>query len=135
MTDRKIVSIAEAAEILGVTKQAAYVAIKNGRIPATKCTDTKKWVITVDDVEAYKQSKYSRALSRHNGEIIFNKSKGLYSVREAAQILDVPTQKLYYAVRLGYLKSHKGGASWVVHIDDIRAYEASYLTRKEKKAI
>ena len=135
MTDQKIVSITEAAEILGVTRQAAYIAMKNGKLLATKCPNTKKWLITVDDVEAYKQNKYSRTLSRHNGEIIFDKSKGLYSVSEAAQILDVPAQKLYYAVRLGYLKSHRRGAAWVVHIDDVRDYEASYLTRKEKKAI
>lgn len=135
MADQKIVSITEAAEILGVTRQAAYIAMKNGKLLATKCPNTKKWLITVDDVEAYKQNKYSRTLSRHNGEIIFDKSKGLYSVSEAAQILDVPAQKLYYAVRLGYLKSHRRGAAWVVHIDDVRDYEASYLTRKEKKAI
>ena len=94
MTDQKIVSITEAAEILGVTRQAAYIAMKNGKLLATKCPNTKKWLITVDDVEAYKQNKYSRDLSRYNGELIFDKSKGLHSVSEAAQILDVPAQKL-----------------------------------------
>ena len=135
MTDQKIVSITEAAKILGITKQAAYVAMRNGRIPATKCLHTKKWLITVEAIKVYKQNKYSRALSRYNGEIIFDKSKGLYSVREVAQILDVPTQKIYYALRLGHLKSYRRGAAWVVHIDNIRAYEASYLMKEEKEAI
>ena len=128
-------SITEAAKILGVTRQGAYVAMRNGRILATKCPNTKKWLITTKDVEAYKQSKYSRDLSRYNGELIFDKSKGLYSVQETAQMLDIPAQKIYYALRLDYLKSHRRGAAWVVHIDDIRSYGERYLTKGEKEVM
>ena len=47
MTNSNILSITKAAQILGVTRQAAYIAMKNGRIPATKCPNTKKWLVTV----------------------------------------------------------------------------------------
>lgn len=135
MTNSNILSITKAAQVLGVTRQAAYIAMKNGRIPATKCPNTKKWLVTVEDVLSYKQNKYSRDLSKHNGELIFDKSKGFHSVGEAAKVLGVPAQKIYYAVRLGLLKSHRRGAAWVIHIDDVRAYEENYLARKAKEAI
>jgi hypothetical protein len=81
--------------------------MKNGGIPATKCPNTKKWLATVEDVKSYKQNKYSRDLSKHNGELIFDKSKGFHSVGEAAKVLGVPAQKIYYAVRLGCLPQCK----------------------------
>lgn len=135
MTISKPISVTKAAKILGVTRQAAYIAMKKGRIPAIRCADTKKWLITVEHVQAYQKSKYSRENSTYKGELIFDKSKGLYSVSEAAKVLDVPVQKVYYAMRSGHLKSHRKGANWVINIDDIQAYEERYLAIKEKEAI
>lgn len=60
--------------------------------------------------------------------------KGYYSVNQAAKILNVPAQKLYYATRAGYLKASRKGAAWVIHEDDIKGYSNSYLAKKLPKS-
>ena len=134
MTNSKAIGITEAAKILGVTRQAVYVAVMKKRISAKK-SNAKNWVTTLEELENYKKNKYSRAKSKYNGELIFDKEKGFYSIQETAKLLRLPAQKLYYATRSGALKSHRKGSAWVVHIDDIRDYEKTYLTREQKKAI
>ena len=89
----KIVSITEAARINNVTRQAIYVAIKQKKLKATK--DATRWTIHLDDLEEYRQNKYSRTKSMFNGELLFDNRKGYYSVNQAAKLLNVPAQKIY----------------------------------------
>lgn len=126
----KVVSITEAARINNVTRQAIYVAIKQKKLKATK--DATRWTIHLDDLEEYRQNKYSRTKSMFNGELLFDNRKGFFSVNQAAKMLNVPAQKIYYATRVGLLKAHRKGAAWVIHIDDIKAYQENYLNRKPK---
>ena len=67
-----------------------------------------------------------------NGELLFDIRKGYFSVNQAAKMLNVPAQKIYYATRVGLLKAHRKGAAWVIHIDDIKGYQDNYLSRKPK---
>lgn len=124
---KTIVSITEAARLNNVTRQAIYVAIKLGKLKASK-TGTR-WMIRVQDLKDYNESKYSRTKSMHNGELVFNNDQGFYSVNQVAKMLDVPAQKIYYATRIGQLKASRKGAAWVMHISDINAYKANYLNR------
>jgi hypothetical protein len=55
----KLVSITEAAKINQVTRQAIYVAIKLNKLKASK--ETTRWTIHLDDLEAYRNKKYSRS--------------------------------------------------------------------------
>lgn|SRR3989338_1896288 len=126
----KVVSITEAARINNVTRQAIYVAIKQKKLKATK--DSTRWTIHLDDLEEYRNNKYSRTKSMFNGELLFDSRKGYYSVNQAAKILNVPAQKIYYATRVGLLKAHRKGAAWVIHTDDIKLYQENYLNRKPK---
>jgi len=128
-------TVKEAAKISGVTKFAISAAIENNKLKARGFSNPHRWLINPKDLEEYRRNKYSRALSRHNGKLIFDKSKGFYSVSEAAKMLKIPVQKIYYATRIGMLKATRKGVSWVIHIDDIRAYEETYLASKEKEAI
>jgi excisionase family DNA binding protein len=126
----KVVSITEAARINNVTRQAIYVAIKQKKLKATK--DSTRWTIHLDDLEEYRANKYSRTKSIYDGELLFDNRKGFYSVNQAARYLNIPAQKVYYATRVGLLKAHRKGAAWVIHIDDLKGYQETYLNRKPK---
>jgi len=128
----KVVSITEAARINNVTRQAIYVAIKQKKLKA--CKDSTRWTIHLDDLEEYRNNKYSRTKSMFNGELLFDNGKGYFSINQAAKLLNVPAQKIYYATRVGLLKAHRKGAAWVVSSDDIKGYQENYLNSKPKVA-
>jgi len=125
---KRLVSITEAAKINNVTRQAIYVAIKQNKLKATK--HTTRWTIDLDDLEEYRRQKYSRTKSMYEGELLFDNKKGYYSVNQAAKLLGVPAQKIYYATRVGLLKAMRKGAAWVIHIDDINNYKENYLKKQ-----
>lgn len=129
----KFVSITEAAKINNVTRQAIYVAIKLNKLKASK--QSSRWTIHLDDLETYRQSKYSRLKSTFNGELLFDNNKGFYSVNQTARLLEVPAQKVYYATRVGMLKAHRRGAAWVIHKNDIEEYRKNYLSKKRAKKV
>lgn len=133
LTEEKVVSITEAAKINNVTRQAIYVAIKLKKLRARK--ETTRWTIHLDDLEAYRNSKYSRTKSTWNGELLFDNNKGYYSINQVAKLLNVPAQKIYYATRVGMLKAHRRGAAWVVEKGDAESYRESYLAKKHNKRI
>jgi excisionase family DNA binding protein len=126
--DERVVSITEAARINNVTRQAIYVAIKQKKLRAQK--DSTRWTIHLDDLEEYRKQKYSRLKSTFNGELLFDNKRGYFSVNQAAKMLGVPAQKIYYATRIGVLQAHRKGAAWVIHIDDIKGYQEKYLSRR-----
>lgn len=126
--DKKIVSITEAAKINNVTRQAIYVAIKQGKLKARK--DGTRWLISVEDLAKYRDEKYSRTKSTFDGELLFDNKKGFFSVNQVAKMCGVPAQKIYYATRVGLLKATRKGAAWVIHANDLREYQESYLNRK-----
>lgn len=124
---RRLVSITEAAKINNVTRQAIYVAIKQNKLKATK--HTTRWTIDLSDLEEYRRQKYSRTKSTFAGELLFDNKKGFYSINQVAKMLGVPTQKIYYATRVGLLKASRKGAAWVIHIDDVKSYQENYLNK------
>lgn len=130
-TNKKVVSITEAAKLNNVTRQAIYVAIKLNKLRATK--DTSRWMIHMDDLAEYRKQKYSRTKSMFQGELLFDNNKGYYSVNQVAKLLNVPAQKIYYATRAGYLAAHRRGAAWVVKVEDIKAYQETYIAIKASK--
>lgn len=134
LSDKKVISITEAAKLNNVTRQAIYVAIKQNKLKATKKT---RWEIDIQDLNDYRQNKYSRTKSVFDGELLFDNQKGYFSVNQVADILQVPPQKIYYATRSGMLKARRRGAAWVVHSDDIKEYRENYLDRRtlRKKAV
>lgn len=129
--DKKVVSITEAAKLNKVTRQAIYVAIKLNKLKATK--ETTRWTISLDDLEDYRQQKYSRTKSIFDGELLFDNNKGYFSVNQVAKILSVPAQKIYYATRIGLLKAQRKGAAWVIHSDDMKEYQEKHTQKKIRR--
>jgi excisionase family DNA binding protein len=126
-TNKKVVSITEAAKLNNVTRQAIYVAIKQKKLKATKTT---RWEIDVQDLEHYRTHKYSRSKSVYNGALLFDNEQGYYSINQIAKMLGVPAQKIYYATRVGLIKASRKGAAWVVHLDDVKQYQETYLDKR-----
>lgn len=126
-TEKKFVTLSEAAKINNVTRQAIYVAIKQKKLRAYK--NPTRWIIDIEDLEQYRKMKYSRAKSMHNGELIFDNKKGFYSIQQASKMLNVPYQKIYYATRIGLLKATRKGSAWVVHADELKQYQQNYLNK------
>lgn len=131
-TEKKLVSITEAAKLNKVTRQAIYVAIKLNKLKASK--ETTRWTIHLDDLEAYRQQKYSRSKSMFDGELVFDNTKGYHSVNQVAEMLKVPAQKIYYATRIGQLRAQRKGAAWVIHSDDVKEYMQKHIESKTEKA-
>jgi excisionase family DNA binding protein len=125
--EKKFVTLSEAAKINNVTRQAIYVAIKQKKLKAYK--NPTRWIIDLDDLEEYRKLKYSRTKSVHNGELLYDNKKGFYSIQQAAKLLNIPYQKVYYATRIGLMKAVRKGSAWVIHIDDIKNYQKTYLNR------
>lgn len=129
--EEQIISIKKAAELSKVTQQAIYVAIKKKKLKASK--NGSRWSIQVKDLKEYRKNRYSREYSFYEGKPIFDKEKGFYSIREVAEILKVPKQKIYYATRENQIISSRKGGALVIHIDDVVKYLHNYLL-KERKA-
>lgn len=129
--EKKVISITEAAKLNKVTRQAIYVAIKLNKLKAKK--ETTRWTIHLDDLDAYRKQKYSRAKSMFQGELVFDNDRGFFSVNQVAKVLNVPAQKIYYATRVGLLKAQRKGAAWVIHSDDLKQYRETYLSKKGKR--
>ncbi len=125
----KVLTISEAAELYDVTRQAIYVAIKLKKLKAKK--DTSRWTIQLSDLEAYRQERYSRMKSTYEGEPLYDNEKGFFSIHQTAKILNVPAQKIYYATRTGMLRGSRKRAAWVIHADDIVAYQQKHLVQKD----
>ena len=126
------VSITEAAKSNGVTRQAIYVAIKQKKLKATKIAT--RWTINLEDLEEYRAQKYSRTKSMYEGELLFDNEQGFFSINQVARILGVPAQKIYYATRIGLLKATRKGAAWVVHVNELKAYQENYLNKKSTES-
>ena len=129
--EKKVVSITEAAKLNKVTRQAIYVAIKLNKLKAKK--ETTRWTIHLDDLEEYRRQKYSRSKSVFDGELLFDNDKGYFSVNQVAEMLSVPAQKIYYATRIGQLKAHRKGAAWVIHSEDVKAYQDKFIQKKNRR--
>lgn len=130
---KTVVSITEAARINNVTRQAIYVAIKQKKLKAKK--DATRWTIHVDDLAEYRKNKYSRTKSIFQGELLFDNTKGYYSINQVAKMLNVPAQKIYYATRVGQLKASRKGAAWVISVNDVRQYQENYLSRRPEEVV
>ena len=131
LKNKEQLSITEAAKLNNVTRQAIYVAIKLKKLRATKAAT--RWTIHIDDLNEYRKNKYSRAKSTFDGELLFDNSKGYFSVNQVASMLGVPPQKIYYATRAGKLKASRRGAAWVISVKDVKDYQDKHLEGKARK--
>jgi len=127
-------TLSQASEYMGITRQAMYVAILNGRVEC-KQFENGRYSIKRSALEKYKASKYDRRLTfRHNGEQILKPGSGLVNTAMAANIIGIPTQALYYFVRKGALPYELAGKQYIFRLRDIEAFAQEYW-KKEQEAM
>lgn len=131
--DGLILTVLECARLLQLTKGAIYQAITLNRLEAR--WGKNKWMITLNELEKYRKTRYQRCYSKHNGKLIFDKDKGEYSVTETANLLNVPAQQIYYSCRSSKIKSTRKRSSWVINITDIEEYKKTMNVRKKNRKI
>jgi len=118
-----MLSLGQACVINGTGTQALYVAIKKGRLKATKREDSNRYEIRKKDLTDYMKLKYDRADAQFKGEPKYDKRKGEYSIKQAAAYLEVSPNLLYYLMRIGKVSYTKKGCSYVLNIDEIHRIE------------
>lgn len=116
----KILTVAQAAKKLKVTRAAIYAAIAKDRLQTFK--KDGKYLIHLKDLIIYESFRYSRDFSVRDGELVFDRNKGRCSVRDASSIMRVNDQKIYYWLRMGYLKHVRNGKFYVIDLKDIQNF-------------
>lgn len=106
-------NVKQASQVMDVTIQAVYQAIRYGSLQATKRLDrlytTQEWI------DAYRENLGSKQLhSTFNGRKRFNEEKGELSMRMAADRLGVPVHIVQWMITQGRIKGFKRGAFWVI---------------------
>lgn len=128
--DPKIVSVREAAKMYNVTVQTIYIALWRNRLKSLKRQGRLPIKIHVDELAAWRKTLYSREKSTYGGQPLYDNSQGYYSCSQAASIMGVPAQKVYYAARMGWLRSTRKGPAWVIHSEDIKKYYNDIVLRQ-----
>ena len=119
-------SLPQAANLAGVTRQAIYVAGRKNRLKMSKGEDGK-WYVNRGDLLEYQATKYSSI----DGKLLYDNKKGFYSVRQAADLLEVPIQRIYYLIREGRMKAFQKKSHWVICFKAIQDYAAGQVNAAE----
>ena len=131
------ISLTEASEYAHVTRQAIYLALKKRGLVAQKYKG--RWYLTKKDIDDYRLTKYDR--SKTNNIKI---EEGEFTIKQASKILSLPqreggtgvrvsTQKLYYLIRTGQIKSFKKGAALVLMKDELLNFARILQESSEKQ--
>lgn len=121
-----MLTLTEAAELVGVTRQAVYLAIKIKKLKAHK-NEHNRWMIDVEDIRRWQQNKYKHENKECNGQRVYDGQNTL-TLRQATYFIDsqlytsTPEQRIYYLARIGEIKSYKIGKQYVFKIEDLKNY-------------
>ena len=132
----KFLTMTQAAKIANVSPQAIFMAIKKGRLRATK---GRHFVISIEDLTEYRANKYSRSKRTFEGERIHDLDDDKWSVVYAAKTLSsmlpkpVTENQLYYLIHCGRLPARKFAGAWILRKDDIEALYRTLKTREESE--
>lgn len=125
-----ITTLAEAGKVLDIGRYAVWKALKKKRIRGEK--NGGQWTFTLQDLEEYRMNKFDRKFSTYNGQPLYDKTKGEYSINEASKLLACPVQHLYYAARMKKIQTTKKKCAWVIHENDINEYRKVMRLGKKK---
>ena len=125
-----MIGLAEASKYLGISRQAIRQAIMQKRINSIKFEG--RWRFTTFELDEYKRRKHKREFSIYEGQLLYDKNKGEFSITEAAQILGCPRQHLYYAARCNKIHTTRKRKSWIITTEDIVEYRKIMVLQKKK---
>lgn len=111
-------SLVEAADLRGCTKQALYFAIRKQVLGAVKIKGF--WKVTPEALLKYDSELYCRMnRSKANGEYIYDREKGKITTELAARLVGLTRQNIYYALRTGKLKYKRVNGAIVIDMKDL----------------
>lgn len=129
----ELMTITQAAKVKNVTRQAIYLAIKQGRLKAYRNGKLQK--VSLQGLLAYESHKCSRLFSEFNGQKIYDDSKGLMSISTASTLTGIGISRLYYAASVGHLKAEKKGCAWVVFLEDVIEFNKNFKPKPASKKL
>lgn len=118
------IGINQAAFLNDMSRQGVYVAIKNNKLKATK---EGRWKINMQDFEEYRKNRWNRLFSKHAGKPLVSNDKGEFLVRQIAESLGIPEQKIYFAIYSHKLKCKRRGKAYIINMKDALEYKSKYL--------
>lgn len=128
-------TIDQAAKKLNICRQTIFNAIVKKSLKGIKKKTSlcrkAMWFITDKDLKEYLKNRRDRSRPIYKGELIFDKSKGLYSVKDTANILGCSNSYVYTCVNNDLLKAHRKNSSWVIHVDDIKEFKKNAFLNKQ----
>jgi len=119
-TEKKILSLFECSEYLGISKVGVLSAIRLNKLKAQKIQG--RWAIDEEDARIYKERKYSRNYSYWNGKKLFDPKKGTYTIKVASEVFGIKTQHLYYAIRQRDIGFIRKGQAYILEKKDLERY-------------
>lgn len=119
----KLITVAEAAEIIDLQQPSIRAAIKCKRIPVTRMHG--RVFIKMKDLENYKKKKYDRFYSLDDkGHRIYDRKSGIYSPRMISKIFNIPVHHIYHAIYTDKIKYEKYRSSYIIKNEDVLDYLA-----------
>ena len=125
----KTFNLQQAADFLGICRQAVYAALTKGRISyrMKEICGLREIEIKKQDLIKYKKTKHNRLFTlRVNGKLLCEEDKGYITMKAAAEISNIGRNSLYYAVNHGKLPYEKVGSQFVFRLKDIEAFAQGY---------
>lgn len=104
------------------TTQGIYLAIRSGRLRATK-DDNYHWFITPRDAINYYKNVYDRRHSHdEEGNKIYDPANNTYSIAQLSKLTGVSKQRMYYLIRREAIPFEKKHSQYVLKIDSIKNF-------------
>ena len=117
-----IISMAGAAKIANVSRQAIYKAIKLKRLKAT--LRNGRYYICPKDFVDYRWSRKDILYKEVDGELIYDMGKGTISPHQASCLLGVNKNRIYYLIRSNKLSCTRHGFLYIIKLNDIKTLAA-----------
>lgn len=120
--DDKLLTITEASNKFGLTRQAIFFCIRTKRLEAKKIKGC--WKFSVNQWNEYRKNRYNRKFSTdENGDKIYGKEKGVYSPSMVAEMLGVNTQRIYYLIKCKIIPFDRIGHKYLITKETIHCCE------------
>jgi len=125
------ITVFAASLVLRISRQAVYHAIKLGRISAKNILGS--WSVKLSSVNSYRKTRYDALHKRHNGLPVYDPSKGLFSIKQLAKILNISYSCLYHHVKCGNIPSYRVNACYVINCPDPKEFRKTYFAYKARR--
>ncbi len=111
--------VSSIVKIFKVTPQAVYYHITTGRLNVYKYGNK----ILIDPLEYAQMTKWDRKYKKKDGEYVYDKNKGTYSLSYLRDLLKVSYNSLYYLIKKGDLNFNKIDGCLIIDEMDLMSCE------------